>query len=163
MNKTGIFYGSTTGNTGSAAKKIRDLLGIADLKKINADSINEMQNYDVLFLGVSTWGVGELQEDWESVFSIIPSLDLSGKKVALFGTGDQFAYSYTFADGLGILYDAFKNSNAEFIGEWSSAGYEYEESRAERNGKFVGLVIDDDNQTNITDERIEKWIDSLNL
>ena len=35
-------------------------------------------------------------------------LDLSGKKVAVFGLGDQEAYPDTFVDGLGILANKVK-------------------------------------------------------
>ena len=103
MKKIGIFFGSTTGNTKSAAQKIQSELGEAQLKDLKESSIKEMEEYDVLLLGASTWGFGELQHDWESVIADLSKLNLNGKKVALFGTGDQMAYPDTFVDSLGIF------------------------------------------------------------
>lgn len=162
MSKIGIFYGSTTGNTESAAKKIKDILGVdADIANVSSSSIEDMTKYDNLILGSSTWGLGDIQDDWGTVINKLSEADFSGKKVALFGTGDQNAYTDTFVDAIGLLYEALENSGAEFIGAWPSEGYEYSDSKAERNGMFVGLALDEDNQAEMTDERIAKWVQNL--
>jgi flavodoxin I len=161
MAKTGIFYGSSTGNTENAAEKIKGLIGGADITNIKSASVEEMKQYDNLILGSSTWGLGELQEDWEDIIIKLQQEDLSGKKVALFGTGDQESYSETFADAVGLLYEALRDSGAEIVGAWPSEGYEYSESKAEKEGMFVGLVLDEDNQADMTDDRIEEWVSGL--
>ncbi len=157
MSNIGIFYGSSTGNTEAAADKIKAFLGSADVKSIDVASIDDLTNYSNILIGSSTWGYGELQDDWEETVDQLTSLDLSGKKVAFFGLGDQTGYPDTFVDAMGLLYEALKNSNAEFIGAWPADDYDFDESKALVNGKFVGLALDDDNQADKTDERIEKW------
>jgi len=161
--RIGIFYGSSGGVTQDVATKIKKSLDLdADLIDI-ADSTKEILNqYDRLILGTSTWGEGDLQDDWEDNLEIIEELDLSGKKVALFGVGDQDGYEDTFVDGMGILYEILKESGATIIGDnWSAEDYDFSESKAFKNNSFVGLVIDEDNQEEKTDLRIDKWVNSI--
>lgn len=118
MKKTGIFYGSSTGTTEAVANLIASKLGIApadvhDAGKLTADLAG---SYDVLILGTSTWGYGELQDDWNDAVETLKKMDLSGKTVALFGCGDSESYSDTFCDGMGILYEDLKDSQCKFIG-----------------------------------------------
>ena len=63
---TGIFFGSTMGTTEAVAADIAKQLGVADADVHNvADTpAGEVQKYDLLVLGSSTWGAGELQDDW---------------------------------------------------------------------------------------------------
>jgi len=157
MAKTAIFYGSTTGNTKAAADAIAAHLGISELKSVDRLFADEFTAYDVIIAGTSTWGLGEIQDDWAPLVAKISTLDLKDKKVALFGTGDQDGYSDTFVDGIGILHDAFVAAGATVIGTWPAQGYEYSDSRAVREGRFVGLALDDDNQSAMTDERIKAW------
>jgi flavodoxin I len=161
MANTAIFYGSTSGNTESAAEKIKEYIGEAELINVNSADVAGMTAYDNIIIGTSTWGVGDLQDDWDVLIDQLSGLDLSGKKVAFFGTGDQEAYSDTYVDAIGILYDALQNSKAEFIGDWPIDGYNHSESKAERNGSFVGLALDEDNQPELTDQRIRQWVEQI--
>ena len=63
---TGIFFGSTTGTTESVAARIAERLGVAqaDVHNVAAASVEDVKKYDLLLLGSSTWGSGELQDDW---------------------------------------------------------------------------------------------------
>ena len=127
MKKTGIFYGSSTGTTEAVAKLIASKLGIAaedvhDAGKLTAELAG---SYDVLILGTSTWGYGELQDDWNNAIETLKNMDLSGKTVALFGCGDSESYSDTFCDGMGILYEDLKDSNCKFIGFIPDTDYTY--------------------------------------
>jgi flavodoxin I len=158
MNKIGIFYGSSTGNTEQAAKKIQELLGSADLKPVSEKSIDVVTQYNVLLFGSSTWGSGELQDDWLSIIDKLSGLNFTGKKIGFFGTGDQDSYPDTFADALGILYEELKNTGAEFIARGPNDDYEYEDSKAEIDNMFVGLVLDEDNQPELSDDRIAEWV-----
>lgn len=158
MAKTVVIFGSTTGNTESAAGKIGSAFGEAELKAVSAKALEETKEYDLLILGASTWGYGELQDDWVSVVKDLEKLDLKGKKVALFGTGDQSCYPDTFVDALGLLYEVLKNSGAEFVGEWPTEGYEHSGSKAVKDGKFVGLALDENNQPDETEARIRAWV-----
>lgn len=149
MKKTGVFYGSTTGTTESVARTIAEKLGIPssdvyDVSKMTADVAG---SYEALILGTSTWGDGELQDDWYDGIKVLKGMDLSGKTVALFGCGDSESYSDTFCDGMGILFNDLKNSGCRFIGAVPDADYTYSSSIAVTDNNFVGLAIDDINES----------------
>lgn len=159
--KIGLFYGSTTCYTEIAAEKIRDFIGedIIDLYDIKDVPLDQCAEYDYLIFGISTWDFGELQEDWESHWEEISSLNLSGKTIALFGMGDQNGYAEWFQDALGMLHDAIDSPDITRIGMWLNEGYQFIESKALTADKrhFVGLALDEDSQYELTDERIAQW------
>ena len=163
MNKIGVFYGSTTGTTEDVARQIAEKLNVPsghiyDVSKITEDLIRE---YDVLVLGTSTWGAGELQDDWYDGVKILKKCDLSHKYVALFGCGDSDSYYDTFCDGIGILYEELKDTNCKFCGTINTTGYTFDSSIAVVNGKFIGLPIDEVNEDNQTEERISAWAEQV--
>ena len=160
MAKIGVFYGSTTGVTEEVANKISAKLDNADVYNI-AGNLEKMNDYDVIIMGTSTWGYGDLQDDWQGVLDDMPSLNLSGKKVAYFGTGDQSSFSDTFIDGIGIIHEKIKDSGITLIGETETDGYTFDGSRGVEDGKFLGLAIDEVNQSDLTDERVEKWTEEI--
>lgn len=160
MSKIGIFYGSTTGVCEDVANKIAEQLGDADVYNI-AGNEDKLGDYDVLILGTSTWGFGELQDDWQPVLDTLSSLDLNGKKVAYFGSGDQSSFADTFVDGIAILNDEIEKTGATVVGQTSTDGYDFNESRAVVDSQFLGLAIDEVNQSDLTDERIEAWTTEL--
>lgn len=43
----------------------------------------------------------------------------------------------------------------------STDGYEHDESKAEHDGKFVGLMCDKDNQYDESEDRAKKWVEQL--
>ena len=91
---------------------------------------------------------------------ILLSCDLTKKKVALFGLGDQEVYAESLVDGMGKLYDKLvKKTN--IIGSWPVEGYRHLDSKAVKKGEFVGLAIDWDNEEKLTNERVKKWVDFL--
>jgi flavodoxin I len=165
LKQIGIFYGSSTGDTERVAQLIQKTIGtdkvmIHDIIESKAE---DLIKYSFLILGISTWGIGKIQDDWEMFLPKIKNIDFTGKKIALFGLGDQESYPDTFADALGILYDIIKSPRCSIIGEWPVEGYEFIHSKAERNGKFAGLVLDERNQPELTEERIISWIRILDL
>ncbi len=157
MSNTIVIYGSSTGTCESIAEKIAQKLGCEALnvQELSADVVAQNQN---LILGTSTWGAGELQDDWYDGLSVLKNADLSGKTIALFGCGDCSTYSDTFVGGIGELYDGIKLSGAKFIGAVSTDGYTFDESSAVVDGKFIGLPLDDINEDDKTDERINAWV-----
>ena len=160
MSKVGIFYGTTTGVTEDIAHRIADKIDGADIFNIDGNE-DKLNDYDVLLLGASTWGFGDLQDDWQTVLDELSNLDLKGKKVGYFGTGDQVTFADTFIDALGIINDEIKKTGATIIGQTSTEGYEFSESRAVVDGKFLGLVVDEINQPDLTDERIDAWVEEI--
>lgn len=161
MKKTVIIYGSTTGNAAMAAETIAAKLGGGDIKEVAKASKNDLENYENLILGSSTWGDGELQDDWYSFLPTLKSANLNGKTVAVFGVGDQFSYSSTYVNAMGELYDAAKAAGAKIIGATSTDGYSFDESTAVRDGKFVGLALDYDNQDSLSVDRITAWTNQI--
>ncbi len=160
MKKTLVVYGSSTGTCQAIAEKIGEKLGaeVVDVASLTDGQINEAEN---LILGTSTWGAGELQDDWYDGVEKLKGTDLSGKTVALFGCGDSESYSDTFCGGMEEIYSAVSEKGAKVIGEVSTDGYTFDDSAAVHDGKFVGLALDDVNEDDKTDERIDAWVDSI--
>ena len=160
MSNTAVFYGSTTGNTETAATAIADKLG-AETFDVSESPAAELANFDNLIFGTSTWGIGDLQDDWEGFISDVESADLNGKKVAIFGCGDGSMYADSFVDAIGKIYSAVKDKGCTVVGFVSPDDYDYDYSEAVVDGQFVGLPLDEENQGDLTDARIEAWVEKL--
>lgn len=160
MKKTCIIYGSTTGTTEDIARRIASRLGIADSDMINAADVTaeKVVPYDVLIIGSSTWGAGDLQDDWYTALDCLKQLDLAGKTVALFGCGDSSSFSDTFCDAIGTLYGDLKSTGCTFCEGLPVDGYTFDSSTAVVDGRFVGLALDEMNEPDRTDERIDAWL-----
>lgn len=163
MKTTGIFFGSTSGTTEDIAQRIAAKLGVndSDIHDVSNASVADTEQYEVLILGTSTWGSGDLQDDWYSFIEELKGQDLSGKIVALFGCGDSSSFSDTYCNGMGELYSQLQGTGCKFIGAVDAAGYTFDESTANVDGKFVGLAIDEVNEDDKTDERIEAWVAAI--
>ena len=164
MRRVGIFWGSTMGNTGDAADRLGELLGLApaDVRDVADAPEATLLEYDVLIIGCSTWNFGELQYDWLRRLTDLAG-NFRGKTLAFFGAGDAFGYPDTFQDGMGILWERFSSLGATFIGKWPTAGYDFNSSRAllEDGKHFVGLALDNENQEELTESRLEAWARQL--
>ena len=160
MAKVGIFFGSTTGVTEDIAHKIGEKIEGAEVFNI-VGNVDKLDDFDVLILGNSTWGFGDLQDDWAAIVDDLAGKDFSGKKVGYFGSGDQGTFSDTFMDGIAIIDEEIQKTGATIIGKTSTEGYEFNESRAAKNGEFLGLALDEVNQSELTDERIDAWVEQI--
>jgi flavodoxin I len=156
----GVFYGSDSGNTKKVAKMIAAKLG-KTAKDIADTDPDELETFDLLILGTPTVNSGELQSDWDYVLDDIEDLDLSNTRVALFGLGDQMEYGDSFLDAMLDIYEACEEADAKIIGEWSTTGYNHTDSRAENDGHFIGLALDMDRQPELTESRVDKWLEQL--
>lgn len=156
--KTAIFYGSTTGTTEMVAGKVGELLGA---EVLSATEIDRVEEYDFVIFATSTWGMGDLQDDWYEALDKLKTKNLSGKKVGLIGIGDQFGFGDTFVDGIGTIYEEIKDMGINLIGKTSTDGYSFSGSKAVVDDEFVGLVIDENNQSELTDERINAWVEKV--
>lgn len=172
MSNIGIFFGTDTGKTRKIAKMIHKKLGdAADAPlNINRTSLETFLTYPVLILGTPTLGDGQLpgiesgceSESWLEFAEQLAGADLRGKKVALFGLGDQVSYPDNFVNALGELYDLVQVGGATVVGSWPCEGYEFASSSAlQEDDKFVGLVLDHDNQYDLTEARIDSWLGIL--
>lgn len=162
MKKFGIFYGSTTGTTENVAGRIAKIMGIADedVRNVAETAPSALADYDTLILGTSTWGSGELQEDWYDFIDGAASLTLKGKRIALFGCGDE-TMTDTFCNAVGTLYDRLLPTGATFVGQFDTEGYKYDESSAVRGDKAVGLLLDEVNHPELTDFRLRQWVGEI--
>ncbi|MCK5103571.1 MAG: flavodoxin [Cyclobacteriaceae bacterium] len=158
MGKIGIFYGSTEGNTEDVADKVKEALGDADVHNVDSATADDLAEYDTIIFGASTWEIGELQEDWETFIDVLDDVDFSGKKVSYIGLGDADGYPDTFVDAIGMIHEKIVDSGAEFFGAWPTDDYEFDESKGIVDGKFLGLVIDEDNESDKTGDRIAAWV-----
>jgi len=159
MEKVAIFFGSSGGNTENVANLIA--------KELDADSFNvadtepeKIAEYSNIIFGTSTWYDGELQDDWAEFLPEIKDLDYSGKTVALFGLGDQEGYESEFLNAMGEIYENLKDK-ATIVGEFPTDGFDFEESTAVIDDKFVGLAIDEDNQDDLTETRVKTWCEDI--
>ena len=140
MKSTIVIYGSSTGTCQSIAQTIASML---DAQAVDVASIDEatITSYDNLILGTSTWGAGEMQDDWYD--------------------GDSESYPDTFCGGMKELYDAVVVAGGNVLPGVSTEGYTFDDSEAVENGKFVGLVLDEINEDDKTEERINAWLESI--
>ncbi len=163
MEAIGLFYGSTYGMTKKSAEKIKNAFGkdvVVDLHNLKTASVSDMEKYRNLIFGTSAWGIGEMQDDWELFIDHLSEMDFSDRKIALFGLGDQKEYPESFVDGLGTLYCRLPDKS-NVVGKWPVEGYNYYFSLADHGGIFIGLVLDDHHQADLSDDRIAKWVKQL--
>ncbi|WP_409523420.1 flavodoxin [Nitrincola sp. MINF-07-Sa-05] len=157
----GLFYASTTGNTEDVAQLIAERLeSLVQLHDIAVEGVAAMQQYSLMIMGIPTWDYGELQEDWQECWQAIAEQDFVGKRVALFGLGDQMGYGEWFQDAMGELHQLLTSIGATLVVPWPVDGYSFEASRALTDDEqyFVGLALDEDGQHGVTEERLDLWL-----
>ena len=163
MNKTAIIYSFNTKKTGKVAERIREAFNDEQVEMVNAEEITEeiFMSYDQIIMGMATWFDGELPNFWDEFVPALEDLDLKGKKIALFGLGDQKGYPENFLDGVGIMAGILEEQGAALVGFTPVEGYEFESSKAQRGDRFAGLAIDYENQGSLNKERVSAWVDQL--
>ena len=163
MNKTAIIYSFNSKKTGKIAEMIKEAFNDDQVELINAEELTEKQfaAFDQIIMGVPTWFDGELPNYWDEFMPALEDLDLQGKKIALYGLGDQKGYPENFLDGMGIMAEVLEEQGATLIGFTNTDGYEFESSRAKRGDKFSGLAIDYENQGSMNKERVASWVEEL--
>lgn len=160
MKKTVVIYGSTTGSCEDYAKRIASKLGVDVFNVTDIDS-GKIDSYDNLLLGTSTWGEGDVQDDWYDGVKLLADPALKGKTVAIFGCGDAMSYPDSFCGGMAEIYRAVKDSGMNIVGMVNAADYNYGASQAVIDDKFIGLAIDINETDSKTEERIDKWLDAI--
>ncbi|MGL5961375.1 MAG: flavodoxin, partial [Cetobacterium sp.] len=137
------------------------------LKKVDyevfdvADGIDQMSQLENLILVSPTYGVGELQKNWENVYEEFKNIDFSGKVVGIVGVGNQFAFGESYVGAMRKLYDVVEKNKGKIVGFTSTEGYKYEETEAVIDNMFIGLALDESNQDNETPDRIKAWIEEI--
>ena len=169
MSRIGIFFSSSTGNTRRIAKFIKkrfDDETMADALNVNKATAELVAGYSYLILGTSTLGGGQLPGlstdcmggGWEEFLPQLADVDFHGKTVALFGLGNQDKYPDEFVDAMGEIYHFVVSRGANVVGQWPADDYDFIKSKALVNDEFVGLVLDQENQKNLTDARLDAWL-----
>lgn len=163
MKKIGIFYGSQTGTTEQVAQRIASMLGVSpdDVHNVAKSAPSDVASYDILVLGSSTWGSGDLETDWEDFLTGIEPLYLPGKTIAIFGCGDE-TMSDTFCNAVGTIYSRLQSTGASFIKGLGTEGYDFQSSSAILpDGSVAGLLLDQVNHPELTDLRLRQWTASI--
>jgi flavodoxin I len=158
QKSTLIIFGSSLGNTRFVAEKLEQLLPGSVLMEASAVTSQDIDKFPNLILGTSTWGVGLLQDEFDTFMELLQQQNLEGKTVALFGLGDQQNYSDSFCDGMGKIHELLQNKGIQFVGEWPSDEYDFTTSRATMGENLVGLALDEDNEPDLTDYRLKNWV-----
>jgi flavodoxin I len=164
---TGLYYSTSTGNTETVAEYIANAAGVEDWKDIADADDAEITGHDSIIVGAPTWHTGADSErsgtSWDEwLYNTLPNLDFSGKKVAIFGVGDSSGYGDNYCDATGELYDCFTGKGAKVFGNTpSDSGFDYTESKGVVDGKFVGVVFDEDNYGDESEARANAWVDQL--
>merc|ERR1712032_235949 len=147
--KVGLYFATSTGNTETAADWIQQKFSgdISDPTDIGEADISDLSGYDSLIVGAPTWNTGADEgrsgTAWDEVLEEIAELDLSGKKVAVFGCGDSSSYGDYFCDAIEEVYSTMKGAGATI------------------DGKFCGLPLDEDNESDMTEDRIAAWCEQI--
>jgi flavodoxin I len=163
MASAGLIFGSATGSTSAVASQIAATLQplCGEPVNIRYGRVDALLEWDAMILGVPTWGIGELQVDWKRSEGRLGRQDFTGKLVALFGLGDQQGYPDHFQNAMGTLYEIMSSRGATMVGDWPTDGYDFSDSTAVVNGRFVGLALDQDSQSHLTEDRIVRWTQQI--
>ena len=110
MKKIGLFYATKAERTSWVAEKIQKEFGEDKIEVVPIEQAwqNDFAAYDCFIVGASTWFDGELPTYWDELLPELRTMKLKGKKVAIFGLGDQIRYPENFADGIGLLAEVLK-------------------------------------------------------
>ncbi|NOR87229.1 MAG: flavodoxin [Bacteroidales bacterium] len=166
MKKTILMYWPTGGNVEFSAKLIQEKYEDIEVKSIDKVSIEDLQSHDQYIIGCSTvgsatWDSTDNKDPWPSFLKELDDVGITSKTVALFGLGDQIRWPKHYVDGMAVIYDEIHKRGAKIIGRWEAIGYEHEESEAQVGDSFCGLALDQDQQADLSEERVEKWVKQL--
>jgi len=163
MKKTAIIYSFNTVKTAKIAGKIQEAFETGDVEMVNAEDIDleKFMSFENIIMGVPTWFDGELPNYWDEFLPDMEDADLKGKKIAIFGLGDQKSYGENFIDGVGIMAGIIESCGGTVVGYTSTDGYSFEASRAQKGNEFSGLAIDYENQGTKNKERVSAWVSQL--
>ncbi|PSM52735.1 flavodoxin [Campylobacter blaseri] len=157
MEKIAIFFGSSSGNTKEVSEFIAKKLD-ADIFDIKDAKVADFDKYTKFILATSSYGFGDLQDDWFENLELLDEINFKEKTVALVGIGGLARHADSFCSALVDFLPKIKGVN--FIGQTELDGYEIKKSSAFINGKFIGLCVDFKGDKN-WQTRVEKWCKSV--
>jgi flavodoxin I len=161
----GVFFCTRTGNTQEVAELVGEKVGVVPINLGETAILGDLNRYDGLIIGAPTWNTGAHKKrsgtSLDGCLDEIRELEMGGKPVAVFGCGDSFEWSSNFCDAIEEIHSAFHAAGAKMIGYVDASAYQHVESRSEVDGKFLGLPLDQENQIDLTEGRVEAWIRQL--
>lgn len=160
----GIFYAPAGGNVHKIARRIRQSIHHKRSEMFHITEIKPTRILDFkhIILVASTVGSihweDDIHNEWASFMPGINHIALNGRQVAIVGLGDHIGYPDNFCDGIADLSEWVRQAGGIIVGRTSTDGYTYTSSRAVRDRLFDGLPIDEENESDLTNARIEKWL-----
>ena len=143
----------------------------SDVFDVGDTPVKDLKAYTGLVVGAPTWNTGsDIMRSgtcWDDILEDIRELDLKDKKVAVFGLGDSSQFSENFCDAFEEIHDTFVTAGAEMIGYLAAKGtndiqgYTFDHSEADRDDKFLGLPLDEDNEFDYSEGRVKGWTKQL--
>ncbi len=170
MKKIGLIIWPLKGNVEKAALEIKKHFTDEEIDVLDLSTIKpqHLLLYENIILGSSTVGADHWEDatddnKWYKLFHEmdVDNVDYTGKKVALYGLGDQVNYPHNFVDGMERVYSHIVKHNITLVGEWENKGYDFKDSLALHNNKFRGLALDLDNDEENAKQMIAEWIEIL--
>lgn len=170
MKKIGLIIWPLKGNVEKAALAIKKHFTDEEIDVIDLSTVSpqHLLLYENIILGSSTVGADHWENatddnKWYKLFHQMQAdkVDYLGKKVALFGLGDQIGYPHNFVDGMERVYNHISKHNITLVGEWENKGYEFSDSLALHDNKFRGLALDLDNDEENSAKMINEWVEIL--
>ena len=169
MSKTALFFSPQGGSVNKVANKLGEMIGNDKVVIIPVKEVEkgDLDKYNKIILvgstvGADHWDNEIIVDEWIEFFTKIKEINFEKKNVAIVGLGNSVLYPSHFADGMAVLYERIIKQNAKVLGKVDAKGYDFEDSEAVNDdGFFCGLAIDEDNEAELTTERLEKWISSL--
>jgi flavodoxin I len=160
---TGLFFGSTNGEVEAVAETLKASLAdyLTFYQNIGNTSVKDLEACDNLILGISTWNIGLLQADWDVFWPKMDTVNLAGKKVAIFGQGDQVGYPDSYQDAVGDLANKVVERGATLVGLTVPEGEEFTSTKVMQGDHAKGLLLDQTNQPEKTDERVAAWVPQI--
>lgn len=168
MKKIGLFYGPEGGSVDRIARRLAEIIGKenVDLHPIKGATAQDLEQYDSLILGISTlgmetWKSDHSADDWDKFLPQFDKMNYKGKTFALYGLGDHISYALHFVDALGALGEILLKHDAKIIGQVPAEDYEFQESKGVIDGRFIGLPLDEEFESEKTEGRIRNWLNII--
>lgn len=169
MSKTALIFSPEGGNVNSVTDMLGELIGMDKVDIFPAKDVEEgdLNDYDQLILlgstvGTDHWSNETIIDEWPGFYNKVKDIPFEDKKVAIVGLGNSFLYPSHFADGMAAHCEKLKNLNARVLGRVEAKGYDFTDSESlDEDGYFCGLAIDEDNEPELTKERLENWLSIL--
>lgn len=166
MSKTALYYSPVGGNVNRVANMLGALIGIDKVDIIPVKEVEEgdLDKYNKIILlgstvGADHWSNETIVDEWPEFFTKNKEISFEKKKLAIVGLGNSFLYPDHFVDGMAVLHERLTKQGANVLGKVENKGYDFTDSEAlDDDGFFCGLPIDEDNEEELTAERLENWI-----